>query len=101
VKIVFDAEALLETREVAAFYEDAQPGMGRVFLDTMEQSVAAITRHPKMWRRIQGRFRRYLTPRFPYGLIYAIEGEVIYIAAVMHLKRKPGYWFERTKRRHR
>jgi hypothetical protein len=30
-----------------------------------------------------------------YDIIYAVEGKVIYIAAVMHLKRKPGYWVSR------
>ena len=37
-------------------------------------------------------------PQFPYGLIYAVQGDTIYVAAVMHLKRKPGYWVPRTKR---
>jgi toxin ParE1/3/4 len=48
-----------------------------------------------VWRILKGRFRRYLLQRFPYGIIYAVEGKVIYIAAVMHLKRKPGYWVSR------
>jgi hypothetical protein len=30
-------------------------------------------------------------------VIYAVEGDVIYVAAVMHLKRKPGYWVSRGK----
>lgn len=41
---------------------------------------------------LKGRFRRYLVHHFPYGVIYAVEGRTIYVAAVMHLKRKPGYW---------
>ncbi len=32
---------------------------------------------------------------FPYGVIYALEGQTIYVAAVMHLRRKPGYWVSR------
>jgi hypothetical protein len=51
-----------------------------------------------MWRRIKGRLRRYLVQQFPYGLIYAVQGDTIYVAAVMHLKRKPGYWVARTRR---
>ncbi|MBX3301539.1 MAG: hypothetical protein KF693_04925 [Nitrospira sp.] len=43
------------------------------------------------------RFRRYLLQRFPYGLIYAVEGQTIFVATVMHLKRKPGYWISRGK----
>ena len=56
-----------------------------------------IQQHPTVWRILKGRFRRYLLQRFPYGIIYAVEGKVIYIAAVMHLKRKPGYWVSRGK----
>jgi hypothetical protein len=54
-----------------------------------------VQQHPIAWRGLRGRFRRYLLQRFPYGVIYAIEGQAIYVAAVMHLKRKPGYWVPR------
>jgi len=40
----------------------------------------------------QWSIRRCLVHRFPYGIIYAIENDTIYIAAVMHLRREPGYW---------
>jgi len=97
VKVVFDPEAIREAREAATFYEDCQSGLGRAFLDAIEAAFPEIIRHPSLWRRIKGRFRRYLLPRFPYGLIYAIAEDHIYIAAVMHLKRKPGYWIARVR----
>lgn len=46
---------------------------------------------------MKGQFRRYLVHQFPYAVIYAVEGRTIYIAAIMHLKRKPGYWESRGK----
>jgi hypothetical protein len=95
VKLIFDPEALVEMREAAAFYEDCQPGLGCSFLDAVEVASAEIVKYPRMWRRVKGRFRRYLVQRFPYGLIYAVQGDVIYVAAVMHLKRKPDYWYGR------
>ena len=95
MKLIFDPEALTEMREAATFYEDCQPGLGRAFLDAVEDASDQIMKYPRMWRRIRGRFRRYLVHRFPYGLIYAAQGDFIYVAAVMHLKRKPGYWSER------
>lgn len=64
----------------------------------MEAATEEIVRHPIMWRRIKGRFRRYLIPQFPYGLIYAVQVDTIYVAAVMHLKRKPGYWVSRARK---
>ena len=98
MKLLVDQEALVEARNAAAFYEDSQPGLGKAFLAGVEAATEEIVRHPLMWRRIKGRFRRYLIPRFPYGLIYAVQGNTIYVAAVMHLKRKPGYWAARTRR---
>ena len=98
MKLLVDPEALVEARNAAAFYEDSQPGLGKAFLADVEAATEEILRHPLMWRRIKGRFRRYLIPRFPYGLIYAVQGDTIYVAAVMHLKRKPGYWVSRARK---
>lgn len=98
MKLLFDPEALLEAWNTAAFYEDSQSGLGKAFLASVEAATEEIIRHPLMWRRIKGRFRRYLVQQFPYGLIYAVQGDTIYVAAVMHLKRKPGYWTARTRR---
>jgi toxin ParE1/3/4 len=95
VKLIFDPEALVEMREAAAFYEDCQHRLGRSFLEAVEVAVAEIEKQPLMWRKVKGRFRRYLVQRFPYGLIYTVQEDVIYIAAVMHLKRKPDYWVGR------
>lgn len=39
--------------------------------------------------------RRCLVRRFPYGVLYARESDRLYILAIMHTKRKPGYWLDR------
>lgn len=31
----------------------------------------------------------------PYGVLYARESDRLYILAIMHTKRKPGYWLDR------
>jgi len=33
-----------------------------------------------------------LTNRFPYEALYALDGRSIYMLAVMHMRRQPGYW---------
>jgi len=70
VKLIFDPEALLEARNAAAFYEDRQPGLGKAFLAGIEAATEEIIRHPLMWRRLKGRFRRYLIQQFPCRVIY-------------------------------
>ncbi len=39
----------------------------------------------------------YYEDRFPYYLIYSISSETVYILAIAHERRKPGYW--ETRRR--
>jgi plasmid stabilization system protein ParE len=99
VKLVLDPEAKAELRHAASFYEDSREGLGQEFLDAVESAFAHIRRHPMLWRVLKGRFRRYLMHGFPYAVIYTIDGRTIYVAAVMHLKRKPGYWEFRGKLR--
>ena len=96
MRLLIDQGAIEEIGEAAAFYEDAQTGLGSIFFDVVNSGFKEIIRHPYLWRKIEGDVRRYLIHRFPYGLIYIVYEDVIYIAAVMHLKRKPGYWRRRV-----
>lgn len=92
----FDPAALAEAEQSALFYESEQPGLGKSFVAVLKNSVSEIVKSPLLWRKFSGQFRRYLLPQFPFGIIYAIHKKEIYIVAIMHTKRRPGYW----KRRH-
>ena len=96
--LIYDPEARAELIEAAAYYEACRAGLGKTFLSAVEGSIDRLCRAPLRWRKIGGRFRRCLVRRFPYGIIYTVEGKDIFIAAIMHLKRKPGYWRERARR---
>lgn len=39
--------------------------------------------------------RRCLLGRFPHGVLYVLLQDEVVILAIMHLKRKPGYWKQR------
>ncbi|MBT4287197.1 MAG: type II toxin-antitoxin system RelE/ParE family toxin [Deltaproteobacteria bacterium] len=54
-----------------------------------------IIQTPLRFRQLHPPFRRCLIPKFPYGIIYVIESDHIYIVAVAHTMRKPAYWAER------
>ena len=97
MNIRLDPAAQREIQQAALFYEDCRHGLGLDFLEAIESGFYHIQQHPRTWRLLRGRFRRYLLQKFPYGIIYAIERRTIYVAAVMHLKRKPDYWISRAK----
>jgi toxin ParE1/3/4 len=95
VKVVLDSLASTEMRDTALVYEGCRDGLGQEFLDAVELALGEIAQRPMIWRILKGRFRRYLIHRFPYAVIYAIEDDAIYVAAIMHMKRKPDYWQDR------
>ena len=82
-------------REAAAFYEERAKGLGLAFLNEVEHAVTSILEHPNAGTVVGPDVRRRLVRRFPYGVLYRIESEGIVVVAIMHLKRKPGYWKRR------
>lgn len=74
---VLDPAAFAELREAVKFYEESRRELGREFLEDVETALDSIVRHPKLWRKLSGRFRRCLVHRFPYGIIYAVEDDTV------------------------
>ncbi len=91
----FHPKALEEAEQAISFYERRQAGLGTRFLDALEDAIARIQRHPRLYQTISGNIRKCRLLRFPYGVIYRDQKDRIEIIAVMHLKRKPGYWKSR------
>lgn len=92
MEVRFSTFALQEVIEAARYYEAEVEGLGKAFLEKIREGTAEIKAYPHASRILQGDYRRFLLSRFPYGIIYQIEDQQIFIAAVMHLKRKPNYW---------
>jgi toxin ParE1/3/4 len=91
-EIAFHTNAAEEMRAAAAYYEARERGLGDQFLDEVEEGLQRIQQFPRLWPIYKGEYRRYLLKRFPFGLIYRIDPEQIFIIAVAHLQRRPGYW---------
>jgi plasmid stabilization system protein ParE len=91
----FLSPARQEMAEAVEYYERAAPGLGLEFLDEIERTVSRILLHPEAWTRVAEHHRRCRMRRFPYGLLYTLEQDVVIIAAVMNLRRHPDTWKKR------
>jgi plasmid stabilization system protein ParE len=89
--------ALAEFIAAGRFYNQQVPDLGVAFVDEIEDGIKTILAAPTVWRVVEGDVRRYLIRRFPYGIYYTVEGEVIVIWAVKHLHRDPDYWQQRRR----
>jgi plasmid stabilization system protein ParE len=94
--IDFLPEAEQEMIEAALYYQSLSSGLGDDYLDEVERSVRSIASSPQTWPILEGNLRRRLIKRFPFAVLYRIEQDKILIIAVAHLRKKPGYWKNRT-----
>lgn len=91
----FHPDISLEIKDSNDWYQGKGFGLGDDFINELESAYQAIMEFPETWPYFKRGFRRYLLSRFPFSVIYRIEEDIIYIIAVMHHKRKPGYWTKR------
>jgi hypothetical protein len=95
VEIVAAAEDELEN--AIAYYNAQRRGLGMEFAIEIAAAIQRITEYPNAWQKVAVGARRCQVQKFDYGLVYRVRGEVATIYAVMHLKRRPGYWRKRLK----
>lgn len=91
----FHPEAEEEFEAAVAWYEERETGLGLDFAAEVREAIRLAQSMPLAWPRMEEAIRRVLVHRFPYGVLYSIEGDRLHILAVMHLRRRPGYWRER------
>ena len=77
------------------YYAEIDPQLGARFHEEVERLIAAARRNPEQFFRFSPPARRALARKFPYSLVYLDQPERLWIVAVMHAKRRPGYWRER------
>jgi len=97
MNVIFLEPAKLELQKAIDYYNGQKEDLGEEFAQEVETTVQRICLLPGAWTRLSDTVRRCRTNRFPYGLVYHQKGDDIIILAVMHLRRKPGYWKERLK----
>ena len=97
MKYSFHPSAKIELNKAIDYYEEFQSGLGLEFAKECYLTIHRIIKYPEAWSPLSKNTRRCLTNRFPYGIIYQILENEIFIIAVMHLSKKPSYWKERIK----
>jgi len=89
-------EAERELIDGARFYaEQANVDLGLAFVTEFERSLEILVAHPALGTPWSTKTRRFPFRRFPYSLIYRIEGDELRVIALAHQRRRPGYWSTR------
>lgn len=68
------------------------PGSAAKLLRRFDHSGQVLLRHPTLGTAAGARACKLPMSRFPYTLVYRIEGDFIHVIALMHQSRAPDYW---------
>jgi toxin ParE1/3/4 len=91
--ITYNPTARAEADAAAAYYDERDPQTARNFLDALAFVIAEIHCAPQRWPFEKStRVQRLGLSRFPYRVFYRNDPQEIYILAVAHTSRRPGYW---------
>ncbi|MDA8098197.1 MAG: type II toxin-antitoxin system RelE/ParE family toxin [Nitrospiraceae bacterium] len=95
MKFSFHPEAVAEFYSAIDYYESCELGLGYDFSLEVYDGIQSILRAPTVWPIMVGDVRRRLVNRFPYGILYAVENDDVFVLAIMHLRRDPDFWKDR------
>ncbi len=75
------------------WYSERSPHAANGFDEAVSQALREIERAPQRCPLIDRRHRlKILEKRFPYHVIYRVDGDLLTVIAVAHHGRRPRYW---------
>ena len=92
---IFHPDAGAEYTSAVQYYADIAPELGNRFHDEIERLIHEVRRQPERFFRFSPPAQRALARKFPYSVVYLNQPDHVWIVAIMHAKRRPGYWRER------
>jgi len=92
VRATFHPAAAQELTAAAQGYEQRAAGLGREFNAEAKRAAALLCQTPLIGEPLDPTHRRFPLRRFPFALIFRVDGDALRIVAVAHRRRRPNYW---------
>jgi toxin ParE1/3/4 len=89
MRVVFRRLAWLEYSEAVAWYESEEPGLGDAFQTDVRKLTMLMQDFPHAGFLLTADMRRLVLRRFPFQIVYRVEGGVIRVYSVFHCSRDP------------
>jgi len=88
-------EAIAEARAAREWYQARNAEVAKAFMAELDSAIEVIGEAPRQWPPYLARTRRYLLRRFPFFVVFREANNRVEILAVVHARRRPGYWLGR------
>lgn len=95
-QVVLKLEAHQDIFEAMIWYESKREGLAAEFYAEIEKVKNTLSLNPDIFEiKYKNKIRWIQTERFPYIVVYVINGNVVVILAVVSTYRHPKIWRER------
>jgi toxin ParE1/3/4 len=91
----FYPEADVELMSAHAWYRARSSVAAQAFAIEIDGAIKQILHAPSRYALGPRGEHRYVMARFPYTLIYRVRIDHVFITAIAHQSRRPGYWRHR------
>jgi len=92
----FHPEAQAEYEEAIGWYQVRSPQASMRFEAEVDRVIRVIESNPEIFPKCDDLHRYAVLWRFPYSIVYQHWIDHVYVIAVAHGGRLPGYWKHRT-----
>ena len=94
-ELIIESEAELDLEHAAKWYNKQRPGLGREFIERVDEVFDHIRETPEIHAVRHRTARLALVRRYPYVICYIFDGNALYVMAVFHGHRDPNAWQDR------
>lgn len=92
IKISFHPEAMEEYIASYVWYYERGSHLADAFEQEIERALRLVSESPERWPVYMGKYRRIMVRRFPFTVVYMKDDRGIFVVAVAHGHRRPGFW---------
>ncbi len=95
-RLIIHSDAAAEFEEAVTYHEAESEGVGRELRVEIERAFVRLLASPQICPpHGHNGYRKCFVARFRYTIFFLELPEVIWVAAVAHGSRRPGYWGDR------
>jgi plasmid stabilization system protein ParE len=84
-----------EYESALAWYLERSARAAAGFEAAVDRAIGFIATFPEASPLCDDRHRYHSLRRYPYGIVYRIDGNEVRVVAVTHDRQLPGYWIGR------
>ena len=97
--IVIQEESIDDIRQGNAFYSSKDASLGQYFIECIYSDIESLLKQGGIHQKHFG-FHRKLSKVFPYAIYYLVSDQIVYVSAILPMKRSPKWIRASLTKRH-